>query len=317
MDAAHRRNVRARQQAQDAAARQLRGVCEPVDVTTANAVSAAGYAYALYLAVDANHNQNIETNELVRQLAIVGVNPENPLEVVNAIAPNLTRRDAQIVAGIDHELMPNFGLSASYTWRRYNNVIWPLDQLPVRDVTSADYLLDGSIDATLPDGTHVSAPYYALTARPRRSAAATSPRTATGITGPSRGWRCRPPSACRTGGWLASATRGTTSASIRQSGDGNRRSDIDDDRSANQRRSGTRATSGSGKSQIYLTAPKYQFIANGYYEGPWGVNFGANFLLRKGTARCSTPTTWRPTMPSTRARTSWSSPIWKNIVCRP
>ena len=45
--------------------------------------------------------------------------------------------------GLDHELMPNFGLSASYTWRRYNNVIWPLTQLPVVGVTSADYLLDG------------------------------------------------------------------------------------------------------------------------------------------------------------------------------
>jgi hypothetical protein len=31
-----------------------------------------------------------------------------------------------------------------------------------------------------------------------------------------------------------------------------------------------------------LTAPKYQFIANGYYEGPWGVNFGANMLVRQG-----------------------------------
>ena len=148
---------------------QLRGsyaaFASQLNVTTANAVSAAGYAYAYYLAVDGNHNQNIETSELVRQLAIVGVNPENPLEVVNAIAPNLSApRTHEIVAGIDHELMPNFGLSASYTWRRYNNVIWPLTQLPVRDVTSADYLLDGTIDATLPDGTHVSAPYYALTA---------------------------------------------------------------------------------------------------------------------------------------------------------
>ncbi len=41
-------------------------------------------------------------------------------------------------------------------------------------------------------------------------------------------------------------------------------------------------TAGSGKSQIYLTLPKYQFTANGYYQGPWGVNFGANFVLRQG-----------------------------------
>lgn len=24
--------------------------------------------------------------------------------------------------------------------------------------------------------------------------------------------------------------------------------------------------------KIYLAAPKYQFIANGYYQGPWGIN---------------------------------------------
>lgn len=41
-------------------------------------------------------------------------------------------------------------------------------------------------------------------------------------------------------------------------------------------------TAGSGKSQIYLTLPKYQFIANGYYQGPWGVNAGANWTLRQG-----------------------------------
>ena len=41
-------------------------------------------------------------------------------------------------------------------------------------------------------------------------------------------------------------------------------------------------TAGSGKSQIYLTLPSYQFTANGFYQGPWGVNFGGNFLVREG-----------------------------------
>ena len=41
-------------------------------------------------------------------------------------------------------------------------------------------------------------------------------------------------------------------------------------------------TAGSSKSNIYLTLPTYQFNANGYYQGPWGVNFGANFVLRQG-----------------------------------
>ncbi len=41
-------------------------------------------------------------------------------------------------------------------------------------------------------------------------------------------------------------------------------------------------TAGSGKSQIYLTLPSYQFTANGFYQGPWGVNFGGNFIVREG-----------------------------------
>ena len=41
-------------------------------------------------------------------------------------------------------------------------------------------------------------------------------------------------------------------------------------------------TAGSGKSQIYLTLPDYQFTANGFYQGPWGVNLGGNFVVRQG-----------------------------------
>jgi hypothetical protein len=41
-------------------------------------------------------------------------------------------------------------------------------------------------------------------------------------------------------------------------------------------------TSGSGKSDIFLTLPKYQFVANGFYQGPWNFNFGANYVMRQG-----------------------------------
>jgi hypothetical protein len=43
-------------------------------------------------------------------------------------------------------------------------------------------------------------------------------------------------------------------------------------------------TGGSGKSNIYLVLPQYQFIANGMYQAPWGINLGANWLLRQGYA---------------------------------
>ena len=45
-----------------------------------------------------------------------------------------------------------------------------------------------------------------------------------------------------------------------------------------------RKAAGSGKSNVYLVAPKYQIVANGSYEGPWGLNFGANLVTRQGYA---------------------------------
>ena len=45
-----------------------------------------------------------------------------------------------------------------------------------------------------------------------------------------------------------------------------------------------RATSGSGKSNIYMVLPSYQFVANGLYQAPWGVNLAANLVARQGFA---------------------------------
>jgi hypothetical protein len=43
-------------------------------------------------------------------------------------------------------------------------------------------------------------------------------------------------------------------------------------------------TGGSGKSNIFMVLPSYQFVANGMYQGPWEINFGANWVLRQGYA---------------------------------
>jgi len=45
-----------------------------------------------------------------------------------------------------------------------------------------------------------------------------------------------------------------------------------------------RRSAGSGKSNSYLVAPKYQIVANGLYEGPWGLNFAGNLVTRQGYA---------------------------------
>jgi hypothetical protein len=39
---------------------------------------------------------------------------------------------------------------------------------------------------------------------------------------------------------------------------------------------------GSGKSGIYMLLPKYQFIANGMYQAPYGIDLGFNLVTRQG-----------------------------------
>jgi hypothetical protein len=43
-------------------------------------------------------------------------------------------------------------------------------------------------------------------------------------------------------------------------------------------------TAGSGKSNIYMVLPSYQFIANGLYQAGWGINLAANLVSRQGFA---------------------------------
>jgi hypothetical protein len=42
------------------------------------------------------------------------------------------------------------------------------------------------------------------------------------------------------------------------------------------------SSTGSGKSGIYMVQPKYQLSANGAYQAPYGIDIGANFLIRQG-----------------------------------
>jgi hypothetical protein len=39
---------------------------------------------------------------------------------------------------------------------------------------------------------------------------------------------------------------------------------------------------GSGKSDVYLVQPKYQLVANGAYQAPYGINLALNMVTRQG-----------------------------------
>ncbi len=60
-------------------------------------------------------------------------------------------------------------------------------------------------------------------------------------------------------------------------------------------------SSGSGKSNIFITTPTYQFVMTGAYQMKWDVTLGVNYLLRQGSAApfyygSSNPETADPTL---------------------
>lgn len=91
---------------------------------------------------DTNGDQFVQAGELdtSRILAFSGnYNPANPsfLGTPNTVDPNLRNNTTdEFIVGMDHELIPNFAVGASYIWRRYDHFEWD-DRV---GLTSADYV---------------------------------------------------------------------------------------------------------------------------------------------------------------------------------
>jgi hypothetical protein len=250
-------------------------------------ISSASFAYAYYLAFDRNRNFNIESNELGRLLFTKNVNPADPSKAVNRIADDYSApRTHELVLGMDRELFSSFAVSAAYTWRRYVNQLWPGTAAPPIGATTADYVEDGRITGTLPNGTPYDVPYYALSE-------AAAPEGAGTLTTNRKGYH-----RSFTGLELAATKRLRNNWMARLGFSWNRaREHFDDPATAivdptpitvDPLVNGglfTVPTTGSGKSQIYMTLPSYQFSANGFYQWRWGINLGASFLVRQGYAQ--------------------------------
>ncbi len=131
-------------------------------------VSAIQYSYIYYYAVDRNGNNVAERNEILFNLGnagYVGFDPANPTAVssVNRVDPDIhSPRTHELMFGLDRELMPNFALSGTFTWRRMNDVLYPGGQLI--GVTAADYSQTGTLTGNVDPVGSFSVPFYALNA---------------------------------------------------------------------------------------------------------------------------------------------------------
>ncbi len=253
---------------------------------TSGVISTVQYRYAYFYAVDANGNRVADPNEIDTSFLAgwTGFDPANPasLKSINKIGDYNVPKTHEVIVGIDRELFKGFGVSASFTWRKMVDFNWS----PIIGLTRAMYVQDGTLTGgPLPDGSNFNAPYYAIPAANVPPAA-----KAKGVE-----YRGRPGYSQRFWGIEASASKRLSDRWMARFGfsTNDHREFIDaatalTDPTPNAVSPNIDGglvvvrSSGSGKSGIYSLLPKYQFIANGLYQAPWGIDLGFNMVSRQG-----------------------------------
>jgi hypothetical protein len=260
---------------------------------TVQGFSAASLAILIYDSTDRNGNNIADPGELGELLGWSGVDPDDPASGVNfnRVHPDLTSpKTHEIVLGIDRELMPNFSIAGAFTWRRFNDVIWTGLDLssgnivyPLVGVTRADYVPDGAAVGSQPEIGSYNVPFYA-------------PRPESLPPGNGAEYRNRPDYHQQYLGFEVQATKRLSNRWMARVGfsTNSHREHFDDPNTSIQDPTSTTIfpnidggqvltpTFGSGKSEIYLLLPRYQFTATGLYQLPYGINFAGNLVARQG-----------------------------------
>ncbi len=262
--------------------------------STAGIVSTIQYSDVYYYAVDANRNNVVDPGEIQLNLGPIsytGFDVNNPslLQTFNRIGSYKTPRTHEFVVGIDHELMANVGVSGSFTYRRYNDLTWE----PLIGVRAPDYFQSSTFTGTLL-GNSFSVPVYGLPAANVPPGAGQEYVTREGYHQRYLGFEASLTKRLANR-WMARLGFSTNddreyfdnpATSLQDPTPGvcpGAPSSFPSCPNINGGEVVTRA-SGSGKSNIFLVMPRYQFIANGMWQGPLGIDLGANFVLRQGYA---------------------------------
>jgi hypothetical protein len=241
----------------------------------------------LYGLQDTNGNQIADPEELgsFTRRRHYGFNiddPGNAGSPIHRIGEYGTPLTHEVQFGMDRELMPNFGLSGTFTYRRFVGFNWRNNGL-----VGSDYVQTDTVTGSHPALGAYSAPVF--TPIPERvpvNTDATIYRDQEGYH--QRFWGLELAATKRLSNrWMArfgfstndhreyfdgldamtDPTRQITTLGVFNNQDG---------------AVVVRSSLGSGKSGIYQVLPRYQFVGTGLYQAPWGVNLAANVVTRQG-----------------------------------
>ncbi|MBW8868230.1 MAG: hypothetical protein JF610_13035, partial [Acidobacteria bacterium] len=258
-------------------------------------VSPIQYSYAYYNAVDRNGDGAAQQSEvLVNQglQGFSGFDPANPSRQtsINQVGAGVKAPITnEFTAGVDRELAAAIGVSATFTYRRIEDLLWT----PLIGVTQANYVRTGTLTGTAAEVGSYSVPVYAL------QTAAVPPGGGMVMTN-------RPGYHQKFMGFEIAATKrlskrwnGRVAVSTNDW-----REYFDDPQAAildptpspapstsrpfagPQVNGGTvvRQAAGSGRTAVYMAAPSYQVAANAAYVARWGIDIAASVIARQGYA---------------------------------
>ena len=253
----------------------------------ASVLGTVQYSYIYFYGTDTNGDKRVQPGELQGNLTTGagnagygGFNIANPssLSTPNKIGSYKVPMTDEIIFGADRQLTKDIALSGSYTWRKYTNFTWN----PLTGVDGNDYVKAGTLSATSSLVGPYSVDYYKI--NPSAVPADSGHTYSTRPDYHQRYWGLEFSATKRmSNNWMARAAWSTS-----------------DHREYFKSLSGMqdptpllsspnmdgglvmRATSGSGKSSIYMVLPKQQFILNGAYQAKWGITMGLNYLFRNG-----------------------------------
>ena len=268
-----------------------------MNATAAAFMSVTGYrGVYLYNVVDTNGNKIADPAEIqtalqpgLASLVSAGLanfsgfdlnNPGNvgtPSATVGNYSTPITH---ELQLGFDRELMSNFAVSGTYTYRRFIN--FPLNNL---GLTANDYTQAGTFTGAADAVGTYSVPYYAAnpSAIPSNRAA-TSYHTRQDYYQQYQGFEV---SAVKrmSNHWMGRFGFSTNSDTEHWSSAAGQTDPTPTITNPNVNGGQViRSSGGSGKSSIYTVLPKYQFIFAGLYQGAWGMNYGTNINNRQGYA---------------------------------
>jgi hypothetical protein len=236
--------------------------------------------------LDANGNKLVDPAELV------GIppgdwygfdinNPSNVANPIHSVGDYSTPMTHELQFGLDREIVRNFGISGTVTWRHIGNFNWRNN-----GVRGSDYDQIATLAGSASPVGSYSVPIYGI--RPDRIPAN---RAATVYTDREDYYQ-------RYVGFEFAATKrmsdrwmarfGFSTNSHTEHFDSLQAITDPTPSPANPNIDGGQVITNdtaSGKVGIWQVLPRYQFILTGVYQAPWQINFGINLLSRQGYAR--------------------------------